>query len=134
MHLLDHVSIAVPDIDVARPFYDAVFAALGVSKVYDNADALGYGQRCDAADDAHSYLSILRSPAASADPARHWCFKAASRTQVEAFHAAALAHGGSDDGGPGLRPHYHPQYFAAFVRDPFGNRLEAVCHRPERRD
>lgn len=131
MHLLDHVSITVSSITIARPFYDAVMTALGVAKVYDRADALGYGQRCSETDDTHSYLSILESATANVDPARHWCFKASTRKQVEAFHAAGLTHGGRDDGAPGFRPQYHGNYFAAFLRDPFGNRIEAACHRAE---
>jgi len=128
MQLLDHVSIAVPDLANARLFYDAIMAALGVAKIYDTDEAIGYGQRCSATDDAHSYLSIYRSSTASADPGRHWCFKAGSREAVAAFHTAGLAAGGLDDGLPGLRPQYHAGYFAAFLRDPCGNRIEAVCH------
>ncbi|HRD76106.1 MAG TPA: VOC family protein [Hyphomicrobiaceae bacterium] len=131
MKLLDHVSIAVADIDAARPFYDAAMAALGCSKVYDRADALGYGERCrpDLADE--TYLAVYAAHGSVADDRRHWCFKAASREAVRAFHAAALVNGGCSDGAPGLRPHYHSAYYAAFVRDPSGNRLEAVCHRLE---
>lgn len=129
MLLLDHVSISVPNLAVARPFYDAVMAALGAAKVYDRPGALGYGVRCNATEDFHSCLAVYESAAANFDARRHWCFKAATRAQVEAFHAAGLAHGGKDDGAPGLRPHYHASYFAAFLLDPFGNRVEAVCHR-----
>lgn len=129
MHLLDHASISVPDIDPARRFYDAIMAALGADKVYDRPDALGYGRRCDAAEDDHTFLAIYASANFTADARRHWCFKAPSRAAVRAFHEAALATGGQDDGPPGLRPHYHASYYAAFVLDPFGNRLEAVCHR-----
>jgi catechol 2,3-dioxygenase-like lactoylglutathione lyase family enzyme len=131
MLLLDHVSLSVPAIDIARPFYDALMTALGAVKVYDLPEALGYGERCTARDDGHSYFSLYQSPDAHGDAKRHWCFKAVSRSQVAAFHAAGLAHGGQDDGPPGLRPHYHPDYFAAFLIDPFGNRVEAVCHRAE---
>lgn len=130
MQLLDHVSISVAGLDSARPFYDAVMQALGAAKVYDRADALGYAERCGPGDAGHSYLTIHADaeapPAASAR--RHWCFKAASRGAVDAFHATGLAHGGRDDGAPGLRPHYHPHYYAAFLLDPSGNRIEAVCH------
>jgi len=131
MLVLDHISISVPSIELARPFYDAIMAALGVPKVYDLPEAVGYGTRCSAGDDAHSYLSVFQSPGANTDAKRHWCFKAATRAQVEAFYAAGLANGGKDDGPPGLRPHYHEAYFAAFLHDPFGNRVEAVCHRVE---
>lgn len=131
MFVLDHVSIAVPDIAVARPFYDALMAALGVEKVYDRDDALGYGRRCSAGEDSHTCLAVYASVQANCDDRRHWCFKAASRARVDAFHAAGLTHGGTDDGAPGLRPHYHAHYYGAFLRDPDGNRVEAVCHREE---
>ncbi len=105
MQLLDHVSISVAGLDTARPFYDAVMAALGAAKVYDHADALGYGERCRPGDSGHTYLSVQADPAASpsAPARRHWCFKAASRAAVDAFHAAGLAHGGRDEGAPPAR-------------------------------
>ncbi|WP_313620986.1 VOC family protein [Achromobacter sp.] len=134
MQLLDHVSITVSRLDAARPFYDAVMQALSADKVYDRADALGYGERCGPGSGQHTYLSVCATPAPPTDGAfgarRHWCFKAATRAAVDAFHAAGLAHGGRDEGAPGLRPDYHPQYYAAFLLDPDGNRLEAVCHGP----
>lgn len=131
MHLLDHVSISVPDLERARPFYDAVMSALGCEKVYDRPYALGYGARCRTETPDETYLAVYLSAAASTDDKRHWCFKASSRGAVEAFHQAALQHGGSSDGAPGLRGNYHPTYYAAFARDPHGNRIEAVCHVPE---
>jgi catechol 2,3-dioxygenase-like lactoylglutathione lyase family enzyme len=67
----------------------------------------------------------------AADAACHWAFRAKGRSAVRAFHAAGLAAGGADDGAPGLRPIYHPHYYAAFLRDPDGNRIEAVFHGPE---
>lgn len=128
MRLIDHVSIAVLDIDAARPFYDAVMTALGCAKVYDRPDALGYGERCRSNAPDESYLAVY--PAADVSPCdrRHWCFKASTRVMVDAFHRAGLASGGTCDGPPGIRAHYHPSYYAAFLRDPSGNRLEAVCH------
>lgn len=131
MFVLDHVSITVLDLALARPVYDATMAALGVDKVYDRADAIGYGVRCTALEDYHTFLAIYESAEANTDARRHWCFKASTRSQVVAFYQAGLAHGGTDDGPPGLRAHYHPTYFAAFLKDPFGNRVEAVCHRGE---
>ena len=128
MQLLDHVSIAVPDIDAARVFYDAIMQPLGATKVYDRADAIGYGERCNAADTASTCVAIYLDPAPVAANRRHWCFKAASRAHVDAFFAAGLAAGGRSDGEPGLRPHYHRDYYAAFLVDPAGNRVEAVCH------
>ena len=131
MQALDHVSITVRDLARARPFYEAVMQALGVEKVYDRADALGFGARNRPQDDAHSYLSIYLSEKASPDPRRHYCFRAGSMREVKAFHAAGLAAGGTDAGAPGLRAHYHPQYYAAFLEDPEGNRIEAVFHHGE---
>ncbi|AOJ39765.1 glyoxalase [Burkholderia lata] len=128
MQLLDHVSISVPDIDLARPFYDAIMAALGAAKVYDRPTALGYGERCSANDTASTFLAVYLDPAEIGASKRHWCFKAASREQVEAFFEAGLATGGRSDGEPGLRPQYHGDYYGAFLVDPAGNRVEAVCH------
>lgn len=116
MFVLDHVSITVLDLALARPFYDATMAALGVDKVYDRADAIGYGVRCSAREDYHTFLAIYESAEANTDPRRHWCFKASTRPQVVAFYEAGLAHGGTDDGPPGLRAHYHPTYFAEIGR------------------
>ena len=129
MFLLDHVSITVRDLDRARPFYDAIMAALGADKVRDSSERLGYGARCRAGDDTHTYLSVYLSAAANVDLRRHWCFKASTRDQVTRFHAVGMANGGRDDGAPGLRPLYHASYFAAFLLDSEGNRVEAVCHR-----
>ncbi|MCC5809634.1 MAG: VOC family protein [Ectothiorhodospiraceae bacterium] len=131
MLLLDHVSITVKDLDRCKSFYNAIMKALGAEKIYDEEDAIGFGARCSAADETHTYLTVFSSSSANGDPRRHWCFKALSRETVRAFHAAGLAHGGEDDGAPGLRPHYHENYFGAFLLDPEGNRVEAVCHRAE---
>ncbi|KVV38989.1 glyoxalase [Burkholderia territorii] len=128
MQLLDHVSIGVPDIDRARSFYDAVMAALGAVKVYDRPNALGYGERCSANDPESTFLAVYLDPAEIGTSKRHWCFKATSREQVHAFFEAGLSTGGRSDGDPGLRPQYHADYYAAFVIDPAGNRIEAVCH------
>jgi catechol 2,3-dioxygenase-like lactoylglutathione lyase family enzyme len=128
MQLLDHVSIGVPDLDIARRFYDAIMSTLGAVKVYDLPDALGYGERCTSHDTASTCLAVYLDQGAIGENKRHWCFKAASRAQVDAFHAAGLAAGGRSDGAPGLRSHYHPAYYAAFLYDPAGNRVEAVCH------
>ena len=131
MFVLDHVSLTVRDLSRSRPFYDAIMAALGVEKVYDRPDALGYGQRNRNPDDSHTYLTVYQSPAATPDPRRHWCLRAASEAQVREFFAAGLVAGGTGDGEPGLRSRYHPSYFAAFLVDPDGNRVEAVYHRAD---
>jgi catechol 2,3-dioxygenase-like lactoylglutathione lyase family enzyme len=128
MQLLDHVSIGVPDLQAARPFYDSIMTALGATKVYDRADALGYGERCTADDSASTFLAVYLDSSRIDDNKRHWCFKASSRKQVDAFFTAGLAAGGRSNGEPGLRSHYHRDYYAAFLFDPAGNRVEAVCH------
>jgi len=127
--MLDHVSITVSDLPRAARFYDAVMAALGVPCVWREEAAIGYGLRSSAEDDGHSYLTIRATGAAIGADRRHWCFRAPSRAAVDAFHAAGVAHGGANDGAPGLRSQYHAHYYAAFLRDPDGNRVEAVCHR-----
>ncbi|QLH71575.1 VOC family protein [Rhodopseudomonas palustris] len=125
--MLDHVSITVSDIAVAEPFYDAIMAALGVVKVGARGDWLGYGERARPEHPDRVYLSIRKGDRPEPAYGRHLCFKATSRAVVDAFWQAGLAHGGVDQGAPGLRD-YHPGYYAAFIADPDGNRLEAVCH------
>ena len=127
MQLLDHVSITVRDLAAARPFYRAVMTALGAALAYERDDAIGFGERNAPGVAGHSYLSVLQSADAAPDPRRHWCFKASSSGAVRAFHAAGLAAGGTDAGPPGPRS-YHAGYYAAFLLDPEGNRIEAVFH------
>ena len=129
--MLDHASITVSDLRRAERFYDVVMTALGVAKVGSESDWIGYGERADAAHPDRSYLSIRPGPKPEAASGRHWCFKAPSRRSVEAFWRAGLAAGGRDEGAPGVREAYHPTYFAAFLADPDGNRIEAVCHAAE---
>jgi catechol 2,3-dioxygenase-like lactoylglutathione lyase family enzyme len=131
MLLVDHFSITVKDLLRSARFYDAVMEALGAQKIYQRQDAVGYGERNRADSDGHSYFSVYQSDAANVDRRRHWCFRAQSAGQVRAFHAAGLAAGGRDAGAPGLRPDYHPAYYAAFLEDPEGNRVEAVFHQGE---
>ncbi len=116
---IDHVALEVGDLITARPFFDAVLGVLGLPRVFTLEDRLGYGQR-----DLDGYLSIIVGPGRLL--AGHLALRAPSRDAVDAFHAAAVAHGGQDDGAPGARPEYGPGYYAAFVMDPWGNRLEAV--------
>ncbi len=126
--VLDHVSITVDDLDAAVRFYDAVLGELGHERVSRTDTAAGYGTRNTATDDGHCYLTIVLGDGPVPDD-RHWAFRAGSRADVVRFHALAMVHGGSDDGGVDERPEYHSGYFSAFVRDPSGNRLEAVRHR-----
>ena len=125
--MLDHVSVSVSRFAEAERFYDAVMRALGVPKVGRDDDWIGYGDRADSLSPGRSYFALQRGPSAPADK-RHWAFKAASRAAVDAFWSEGIAAGGSDDGPPGLRPDYHAHYYGAFLRDPEGNRVEAVCH------
>ena len=130
--MLDHVSITVSALSRAAPFWDAVMAALGLPCVVHRDDMLGYGMRNRPEDDGHTYLSVRQSSRATVVPDnRHWCFRALNRAAVNAFHKAGLAAGRRCDGPPGLRPNYHLGYYAAFLLDPDGNRVEAVCHRTE---
>ena len=128
--MFDHLSITTTDLDRAQSFYDAVLAPLGVPRVNRRERSVGYGERPDG-DGGLCYLSVYLSTNVVADN-RHWCFRAPSRAAVRAFHRAALAQGGTDDGPPGLHEIYSPDYYAAFVRDPDGNRLEAVTRQPEK--
>lgn len=127
--MLDHASITVAALARAARFYDAVMVALRVPCVSRSNVALGYGVRSRPDDDGDSYISIRASDGPIHADRRHWCFRAPDRAAVDAFHAAGLAHGGADDGAPGVRAQYHAHYYAAFLVDPDGNRVEAVCHR-----
>ncbi|HEY5819861.1 MAG TPA: VOC family protein [Mesorhizobium sp.] len=127
--MIDHTGIAVADWDKAKAFYDAAFAALGgslimtVPKEYTGGKNVGgYGRERP--------VWWLRE-GGQPGPGRHVAFTARNRAEVDAFYAAAMATGGRDNGGPGLRPHYHENYYGAFVFDPDGNNIEAVCHAPE---
>ena len=122
--MFDHVTLGVSDIARARRFYLPVMAALDLPLAWENATMLtfstpegeDFGVQQDRAGPRHG---------------THVAFLAKSRATVDRFHAAALAAGGTDAGAPGLRPAYAATYYAAFVTDPDGNRLEAVCHDPD---
>jgi len=127
--MLDHVSMGVSDIDRSRRFYDAVLRPLGLVRIVDFGRGSDYGA---APGSLGVELTITRETGVRAPgPGAHLCFRAPSRAAVHDFHAAALAAGGRDNGAPGLRPRYHPDYYAAFALDPDGHRIEAVCHAPE---
>lgn len=128
--MIDHLSITTTDLDRAQAFYDPVLAALGYPRVNRRPHAIGYGVR-DRGPDAPAYISVYLTRETLVPDNRHWAFRAPSRAAVRAFHEAALRHGGTDDGAPGLRPNYHEHYYGAFVRDPDGNRIEAVTHQAE---
>lgn len=123
--MLDHVSIGVRDIAATRRFYDAVLAPLDYTCLSSGADSLGYGR-----EGVAFWISKTDHPVpADGRSGLHFCFAAPSRAAVDAFHAAALGAGGRDNGGPGIRGDYGPTYYAAFVVDPDGYRIEAHCGR-----
>ncbi|HEV2593449.1 MAG TPA: VOC family protein [Gaiellaceae bacterium] len=122
--MIDHIGIAVADYRRSKAFYERALAPLGFTLLMEFADAAaGFGREGD-----HRPSFFLE---AEGEPPRgrlHIAFEASTREQVDAFHAAAVAAGGADNGAPGLR-WYHPDYYGAYVLDPDGNNIEAVCHR-----
>jgi catechol 2,3-dioxygenase-like lactoylglutathione lyase family enzyme len=129
--MIDHVSIEVRELTRARGFYDAALAPLGMRRRFDLDDASGYGRALEEPLREQALPFWIGQADAGAVPNGHVCFAAESHAAVDAFHRAALAAGGRDNGRPGLRPHYHAHYYAAFIFDPDDNRIEAVCHTPE---
>jgi len=121
--ILDHVSIRVRDLDRSRAFYAAALAPLGIGILMEDGSAVGFGK------DRRPQFWL--NPGSTPSGPVHLAFVAANRAEVHAFHAAALAAGGKDNGPPGLRPQYHRDYYGAFVLDPDGNNAEAVCRLPE---
>ena len=120
--MIDHVSIGVSDLARATRFYESVLGALGYAKLDVRAKTVGFGKRYP-----EFWLNHRPDMAAvAADSGSHVCLRAASTQAVDAFHAAALAAGGDSDGAPGERPQHGEGYYAAFVRDLDGNRIEVV--------
>jgi len=121
--MLDHIIITVEDYVKSREFYEKALAPLGYQV------SMEFGQGCG--------FSVLDKPdfwitqGEKVTPHIHVAFTSRDREAVDAFHAAALAAGGTDNGAPGLREDYHPNYYGAFVLDPDGHNIEAVCHRPQ---
>ena len=125
--MLDHVSLGVVDLARAATFYDAILATLG----YERLHSTDRGVQCGiAGSKVEPPFAILAAGERAKRPGEcfHLAFVATSRAAVDAFHVAALHHGGVDDGLPGPRPAYGPGYYAAFVLDPDGHRVEAVFH------
>ncbi len=121
--MFDHISLGVRDLARSAAFYDACLAPLALTRLHGDQASLGYG----AAAVGLWLLATERPVSADAASGLHICFHAPSRAAVDAFHHAALAQGGRDNGAPGLRADYGPDYYAAFVVDPDGYRLEAYC-------
>jgi len=129
--MLDHVGFAVADAERSKRFYEKALAPLGITLIM-SVDP----EHTESGGTAHGFGSDGKPYFWFGDNERvgegtHIAFTADSRAKVDAFHAAALAAGGKDNGGPGLRPIYHPNYYGAFIHDPDGHNIEAVCHRPE---
>jgi catechol 2,3-dioxygenase-like lactoylglutathione lyase family enzyme len=127
--MLDHIGIAVADFARSRAFYEAALKPLGLSLVMEvSAEETGA--------DAHAGFGAEGKPffwigtGAKPKGGLHVAFAAETRAEVDSFYKAAIAAGGKDNGAPGLRPHYHPNYYGAFVLDPDGDNVEAVCHKP----
>lgn len=125
--MLDHASITVADIPLAERFDDTTLKPLEVVKVGRREDWLGYGERKRPAHPDRVDLTIGKSPKAEDAYGRLWCFKARSPQRVDAFWFAGVAIGGTEEGPPAGWRNYHAAYYGAFVRDPDGNRIEAVC-------
>ncbi len=126
--MIDHTGLSVSDFAASKAFYDAALAPLGhrlqtmiPEQFTDGVKVGGYGP-----GRAHFWLT----GGTAQTPPVHVAFTAPNRAAVDAFHVAAIAAGGTDNGAPGLRPQYHAAYYGAFVRDPDGNNIEAVCHAP----
>ncbi len=117
---IDHLALPVADVEASRRFYERALAPFGV-EVLEYGESVGFGP-----PGAVDFFIAAGRPGAPV----HVAFAAPDRATVEAFHDAALAAGGRDNGPPGLRPQYHEHYYGAFVLDPDGNNVEAVCHSP----
>jgi catechol 2,3-dioxygenase-like lactoylglutathione lyase family enzyme len=124
--MLDHVGIEVSDLTASRAFYEAALEPLGISPLVEfEGVGTGFGKETEQGPRPFFWIGERgRAPVSGV----HVAFGVRSTEQVDAFHAAAVAAGGADNGAPGPRPIYHPGYYGAFVLDPDGNNIEAVCH------
>ena len=126
--MIDHIGIAASDVTRSRAFYEQALAPLGISiQMAPTPDMIAAGYEGYGFGESGKPYFWVGSKGPSGPI--HIAFAAQARPLVDRFHAAALAAGGRDNGPPGLRPHYHPDYYGAFVLDPDGNNVEAVCHR-----
>lgn len=127
--MIDHAGLSVSDFERAKKFYADALAPLGGSFLFMVPPELTGGTKVGGFGIETPTFWIDESGAQN--PKLHFAFKAASRAAVDAFHVEAIKSGGINNGAPGLRPHYHENYYGAFVLDPDGNNIEAVCHKPE---
>jgi catechol 2,3-dioxygenase-like lactoylglutathione lyase family enzyme len=124
--MLDHVGFEVSDFERSKAFYEQALEPLGIRLLMEPvAGSAGFGSEMEFGPKPYFWINARGRPAVSGT---HVAFAAPDTETVDAFHAAALAAGGSDNGAPGPRPIYHPNYYGAFVLDPDGNNVEAVCH------
>lgn len=128
--MIDHTGVVVSDIKTSTAFYSRALAPIGYALLLEipatvtgHADVAGFGEP--------PKPDFWISGGTPNRPAIHVSFRVSSRAMVDAFYAAAIAAGGIDNGPPGLRPHYHPNYYGAFILDPDGHNIEAVCHEAE---
>ena len=128
--MIAHISIGVRDVERSKSFYDAALAPLGYSCISTARSLVGYGYGADSI--SFWVVSAERPVVADEKSGLHFCFEAPNAAAVDAFHAAALRAGGEDNGAPGLRPVYDPNYYAAFIIDPDGYRIEAYYGPGER--
>jgi catechol 2,3-dioxygenase-like lactoylglutathione lyase family enzyme len=119
--MIDHVSVGVRDLERAARFYEQTLAPLGLSRLVTRPATIGFGKAYP-----EFWINLRADMAPQRDSGVHICLRAKSTGEVDAFHAAALNAGASSDGAPGLRPHDRVRYYAAFIVDPDGNRIEAV--------
>jgi catechol 2,3-dioxygenase-like lactoylglutathione lyase family enzyme len=125
--MLDHVGVEVSDFARSKAFYEQALEPLGIRLLMEPVEgSAGFGKDTEHGPKPFFWITARDRPAVSG---AHVAFGARTTEQVDAFHAAALAAGGNDNGAPGPRPIYHPGYYGAFVLDPDGNNVEAVCHR-----
>jgi catechol 2,3-dioxygenase-like lactoylglutathione lyase family enzyme len=128
--MIDHINVFVSDFEKSKAFYGHTLSAIGYALLKEfpasavrSTDVAGFGEP--------SRPDFWINKGTANQPPVHVAFRVTSRAQVDAFHRAAIAAGGRDNGAPGIRPHYHQHYYAAFVLDPDGHNIEVVCHSPE---